>query len=100
MLLVSVLFRRPLTFIIAVGGVGGRGGVKMALAKINQLMSPQGHHFSTHSTAKTNNKSTNLTSIGISDVVTTSVYLEKSRLKELMMMMMKMITIIICIINK
>ena len=37
----------------------------------NQLMSPQGPHFSPHSTAKTDAKSTNLmASIGISDVVT------------------------------
>ena len=42
-------------------------------------MSPQGLHFSPHSTAKTNDKSTNqgrLASVGISDVVT--------RLKKLM----------------
>ena len=65
----------------------------------NQLMSPQGPHFSLHSTAKTNEKSTNLrkmASIGINDVVTASVYSEKTRLKKLMMMMMmKMIIIII-----
>ena len=38
-------------------------------------------------------------SIGISDVVTASVYSEKTRMKKLMMMMMKMIIIII-IMNK
>ena len=38
-------------------------------------------------------------SIGISDVVTASVYSEKTRLKKLMMMM-KMIIIIISIMNK
>ena len=32
MLLVSVLFREPLTFLILVGGISGRGGVKMASA--------------------------------------------------------------------
>ena len=45
----------------------------------NQLMSPQGPHFCVHSTAKTNDKSTNLrkkASNGISDVVTASVYSE------------------------
>ena len=40
-----------------------------------------------------------MTSIGISDVVTTSVYSEKTRMKKLMMMM-KMIIIIISIMNK
>ena len=41
-----------------------------------------------------------MSSIGISDVVTASVYSEKTRLKKLMMMMMKMIIIIISIMNK
>ena len=71
-------------------------------------MSLQGPHFSPHSTVKTNDKSTNLRKndiywYGICDVVTTSVYLEKTRLKKLMMMMMmmmKMIFIIISIMNK
>ena len=93
-LLVSVLFRRPLTF-IAVGGVGGRGGIKMASAKTqsDQLMSPLRPHSSPHSIAKTNDRSTNLRKngvyIGISDVVTASLYSEKTRMKKLLMMMMK-----------
>ena len=42
-----------------------------------------------------------MASIGISDVVTASVYSEKTRMKKLMMMMMKMIIIIsISIMNK
>ena len=42
-----------------------------------------------------------MASIGISDVVTTSIYSEKTRLKKfMMMMMMKMIIIIISIMNK
>ena len=52
----------------------------MASVKNNQLISSQGPHFSPRSTAKTNDKSTNLTknaSIGISDVVAASVYSEK-----------------------
>ena len=56
-------------------------------------MSSQGPYFSPRSTAKTNDKSTNLRKNGISDVVTASVYSEKIRLKKLMMM--KMIIIII-----
>ena len=46
----------------------------------NQLMSRQGPHFSAHSTQI----SGRMASIGISDVVTASVYLEKTRLKKLM----------------
>ena len=41
-----------------------------------------------------------MASIGISDIVTTSVYSEKTRLKKLVMMMMKMIIISISIMNK
>ena len=72
----------------------------MASAKNNQLMSSQGPHFSPRSTAKTIDKvqiSGRMASIGINDVVTTSVYSEKTRMKKLMMM--KMIIIII-IMNK
>ena len=46
----------------------------------NQLMSPQGPHFCAHSTAKTTIKvqiSGRMASIGISDVVTASVYCTK-----------------------
>ena len=62
----------------------------MASAKNNQLISSQGPHFSPRSTAKTNGKSTNLRKNGIywySDVVSASVYFEKTRMKKLMMMM-------------
>ena len=55
----------------------------------NQLMSPQGPHFSPHSTAKTNNKSTHsgkFVSSCISDVAFASVYCEKTCLKKLMIM--------------
>ena len=41
-----------------------------------------------------------MASIGISDVVTASVYSEKTRMKKLMMMMMMMKMIIISIMNK
>ena len=52
----------------------------------NHLMSPQGPHFSVHSTAKTNDKSTNLRKNGIywyNDVVTASLYLEKTHLMKI-----------------
>ena len=64
-------------------------------------MSSQGPHFSPHSTAKTNDKSTisgRMASIGITDVMTASVYSEKIHLKKLMIMM-KIISII-SIMNK
>ena len=80
-----------------VGGIGGRARIKMVSANTQSLMSPQGPHFSPHSTARTNDKSTNLrknASIGISDVVTASVYSEKTCLKKLMMMM-KMIILVL-----
>ena len=70
----------------------------MASAKNNHLISSQGPRFSPRSTAKTNDKSTNLWkngTIGISDVVTASVYSEKTCMKKLMMMKMIIIIIII-----
>ena len=89
LLLVSVLFRRPLTFFIGVGGNSGQG-IKWRQLTHNQLMSPQGPHFSAHSPAKTNDKtqiSGRMACIGISDVVTASIYSVKTRLKKLMMIM-------------
>ena len=56
------------------------------------LMSQQGPHFSPHSKAKVNYKSTNLRKMvtsGLSDVVTASVYLEKTFLKKLIMLLLK-----------
>ena len=84
LLLVSVLFRRPLTLIILAGGIGGRGRIKMASAKNNQLISSQGRRMAT---------------IGVSDVVTASLYSEKIRMKKLMMKMIIIIIIIIIIIK-
>ena len=61
----------------------------------NQLMSPQGPHFCAHSTEvqiKPKIKvqiSGKISHIGISDVVTASVYSEKTRLKKLMLIMNK-----------
>ena len=48
LLLVSVLFQRPLTFIILVGGIGGRGVIKMASAKINRLTRRLVEHCTPH----------------------------------------------------
>ena len=64
----------------------------------NQLMSPQGPHFSPLSTAKTNDKSIisgRMVSSGISDIVITSIYSKKTLLKKCMMIM-----IIIMLMNK
>ena len=75
----------------------------MASAKNNQLISYPKPHFCPRSTAKTNDKSTisrRMTSIGIRDVVTASVYSEKTRMKKLMMMKMIIIIIIIIIIGE
>ena len=77
------------------------GGEELKWHKLNnQLISSQGRHFSPRSTAKTNGKvqiSGRMASIGISDVVSASVYSEKNCMKKLMMM--KMIIIIIIIIS-
>ena len=83
LLLVSVFFRRPLTFIIPVGGIGVRGGIKMASAVHAVQLKP---------TVK-EQISGRMASISLSDVVSASLYSEKTRMKKLMMMM-KMIIII------
>ena len=78
------------------GGIGGRGELKWRQLAHHQLMSQQGPYFSPHSKAKANYKSINLRKngiYGISDVVTASVYSEKTHLKKLMKM--KIIIIII-----
>ena len=65
------------------------GGKELKWRKLahNQLMSPQGPHYSPYSYSKTNLKaqiSGKLVSSGKSDVAFTSVSLEKTRLKKLM----------------
>ena len=57
-----------------------------------KTISSQGPNFSPRSTAKTNDKSTNLRKNGISDVVTASVYCEKTHMKKLMVMKIIIIT--------
>ena len=69
----------------------------MVSAKNNQLISSQGPQ------AKTNDKSKisgRMAFIGISDVVTASVYSKTTRMKKLMMMKMIIIIIIIIRINR
>ena len=75
--------------------------LKWRQLKPNQLMSSQGlilvHTVQLKLTIKVQ-ISGRMASIGISDVVTASVYSEKTRLKKLMMI--KMIIVIIRIMNK
>ena len=69
LLLVSILFGRPLTFIVVVGGEE----LKWRQLKDNKLMSSQGPHFSPAVQLKPTIKvqiSGRMVSIGISDVVT------------------------------
>ena len=94
LLLVSVLFRRPLTFIVAVGGEE----LKWHQLKHNQLMSLQGPHFSPTVELKPIIKaqiSGRMASIGISDVVTALVKSEKTHMKKCMMSVIIIIIIII-----
>ena len=70
LLLVSIFFRGPLTILILMGSIGGQGGIKMASAISGRIVSS-----------------------GINDVAFTSVYIEKSCLKKLMMMMIMKIFI-------
>ena len=78
-------FRRLLPFLVLVYGIGAWGGIKMASASTHKLMSQPKTSFSPHSTANTNDKSTNLRKNGISDVGIASVHSEKTHRKKLMM---------------
>ena len=75
LLLVSVLFSKPLTFIIVVGGIGGRGGIIMASAKTQSAneLARTVHAVQLKPAIKVQ-ISGRMASIGISDVVTASVY--------------------------
>ena len=60
------------------------------MASVSTPSASQGPYFSPHSTAKTNDKSTNLrknVSSGRNDVVIASVHSEKTCLKKLMIML-------------
>ena len=61
--IVSILLRRPLTFLILVGGISGQGGIKMASATTPSANEPaKDTHFNPYSKA---NKSTNLGKNGL-----------------------------------
>ena len=85
-------FSKTPTFIILVGGIGGWGGIKMASAKNNQLISSQVHAVQLKPTVKVQ-ISGRMASIGISDVVSASVYSEKTRMKKLMVMMILLLVL-------
>ena len=83
--------RRPLTFIILVGGEELKWHQLKQSARNNPILVHAGQLKPTIKVQITGR----MASIGISDVVNASVYSEKIRMKKLMMMMMKMIIIII-----
>ena len=81
-LLVSVPFRRPLTFLILVGGIGGWGSIKMASASTPSANEPAKDLILVHTVQlKPMIKahfSGRMVSSGISDVEFASVYSEKT----------------------
>ena len=90
-LLVYVLFRRPLTFIIEVGRVSGREELKWHQLKHKahkDLILV--HTVQLKPTIKVQ-ISGRMASIGISDVVTASVSSEETRMKKCMMSMVNII---------
>ena len=86
---VSVLFRGPLTFLILVGGIGGRGGIKMASASTLSANEPAKDLILVHTVQLKPMEITHflgrMVSSDISDVVFASVHSEKIRLKKLIM---------------
>ena len=92
--LLSVLFRRPLTFLILVG-MEGFNGAPSANEPAKDLILV--HTVQLKPIIKANSSGRTV-SRGISDLVITSVYSEKTCLKKLIVM--KMIIIIIIIMNK
>ena len=81
-LLVSVLFRRPLTFLILVGGIGGRGRIQMASASTQSANEPAKDLILVHTVQlKLMIKahfSGRMVSSGISDVAFASLCSEKT----------------------
>ena len=85
-----------------VDGIGGWGKIKMASASTPSANEPAEYLILVHVQLKPMIKAQSsgiMVSNGMSDVVTASVYSEKTCLKKLMMMKMMMMVIII-IINK
>ena len=82
---VSIFFKRPLTFLILVGGIGGRGGIKMASASTPSANEPAKDLILVHTVQLKSHFSGRMVSSGIGDVAFASVYSEKTRLKKLMM---------------
>ena len=75
------------------GGNGGRGEIEIVSAS-----TPSGNEQAkdvdlVHSTAKTNDKSTNLRKSGIIDRAIASVYSEKTRLKKLIMIIIMLMNL-------
>ena len=88
-LLCSVLFRGPLTFLILVGGIGGRGGIKMASVSTLSANEPAKdlilvHTIQLKSMIKAH-FSGRMVSSCTSDVAFASVHFEKTHLKNLIM---------------
>ena len=98
LLLVSILFRRPLPFLILVSSNGGRGEIKIVSASTPSTNEQPKNLILVHTVQlKPMIKaqiSGRMISSGISDVVIASVHSRKTRLKNCMMIM------IIIIMNK
>ena len=95
LLLVSVLFlRTPYHPYIMVGGIGGHGGIKMALATTTSANEPAKELILVHTVQlKPMIKaqiSGRIVFSGISDVAIASLHSEKTRLKKCMMIMIKL----------
>ena len=81
--LVAVLFRRPLTFLILVGSISGRGGIKMASASAPSANESVKDLILVHTLQLKPIIKAHMVSSGISDVVIASIHFEKTCLKKL-----------------
>ena len=93
LLLVSVLFRRPLPSFILVGGKGGQGESKMASTSTPSANEPANDLILVHTVQLEpmikEQISGRMISSDIRDVVIASVHSEKTRLKKLIIFMNK-----------